>query len=253
MRRGEPIDEGVARLLQNLRKKAGLTLAAVAARAGISANTVSSLELGRRPTRAVSVSVAYRLAEALGVDPARLLLAMGSGDAEAGADRRPELDVASVPVAMLPAEHSYDWDPWKSASSELRYAVPRSVVSHWASGVVVKWAEGSPAPLVSVAARSYLGRMAPGWVAYLHPAPMLEDVYEDEGGASRDVEYPDMLDVFSQGGVALVSWPEGLGVVTVSEVWQDYRYDSGYDLEGYGPARPESQRYIGRIRWWAPR
>ena len=241
----------VARLLRELRQEAGLTLAAVAERAGIGVNTVSALELGTRSTRAVGVSVAYRLAQALGVDPARLMIAMGSGDTQATQERElsASLDVTSVPVADFPPEQTITWDPWKAASPHVRYAVPRSVTAARPGGVAVRWSTGVPAPVVSVSARSYLGRMAPGWVGYLSPTPMLED-FSDDG---EYAEYPDLLDTLSHVGIALVAWPENLALVTISEVEQDRRHDSGFDLEGMRPVKPEDQNVIGRVTWWASR
>lgn len=249
VRRGEPVDAEIASLLRELRQEAGLTQQTVAERAGISVNTVSALELGTRSTRAVGVAVAYQLAQALGASPARLLLAMGSGDPQAADDQGPTLDVASVPVAELPTRHDFDWDPWKAAAPDVRYAVPRPVTARRSGGVVIRWAPGAPPPLVSVAARAYLGRMRPGWVAYLSPTPILEYVSED----GQYSEQPDHLDTLSHLGPVLLSWPEAIVIATISELEHDRNHDSGFDLEQIQVARPEDVRVIARVTWWAPR
>lgn len=248
MRRGEPVDIEIANLLRELRQEAGLTQPTVAFRAGVSVNTISALELGTRSTRAVGVAVAYRLAQALGVDPARLLLAMGSGDPQAKQESGPSLDITSAPVATLPVEHDFSWTPWGAASLEVRYAVPRSITSANPGGVVVRWPAGAAAPLVTVAARSYLGRMAPGWVGYLPPTQVMLGRRDD----SDDAEPLDIATQMANVGLVMVSWPNALALVTLSELEQDMRYESGFDIEGGHIPHPDERRVHGRITWWAP-
>lgn len=243
MRRSEPIDMPIARLLRQKRHEAGVPLATIAKRADVSINTVSALERGTRSTRAVGTAMAYRLAQALGVAPARLMLAMGTGNPEAVHASDTPSDTTSVPIVELPANHKFEWNPWTAAPTEIRYPLARHVTAGTPVGALIRWSAGAPAPLVSVAARSYLGRMAPGWVAYLLPTPTNPTSSEQE-------KLSEALD--SNPGLILLGWPRNLALVTASDLWSHLHYDADYELEGTQRSNPQKQRIIGQLAWWAP-
>lgn len=250
VRRDEPVDLEVGRYLRELRQEAGLTLATVAFRAGVSINTVSALERGARSTRAVGVAMAYKLAHALQTDPISLFLVLSTGDPKATPGVEAPADALQVPVAELAAVNPLAWNPWRAASSsEVRYMVPRSVTGADPGGIIVRWSGGTPGPNVSVAARSYLGQIAPGWVAYLSPASWLE--FRD-GGPDQ---CPDSsgLGTRRRVGTVLLALSGAFAIVTVSELDFDARYETGYDFEhGHEPS-PSESRIFGQLTWWAPR
>lgn len=64
------LNEEFGRLLRMLRTKAGLSQEALAEAAGLSRTSVVNIEAGRQ---GASLATLYRLADALGCDPARLL------------------------------------------------------------------------------------------------------------------------------------------------------------------------------------
>lgn len=250
MRRDEPVDQTVGHYLRELRQEAGLTLATVAFRAGVSINTVSALERGTRSTRAVGVAMAYQLAKALQIDPVRLFLVMSTGDPDAAPSGELPADALQIPVAELVPTNPLEWNPWRAAStSEVRYMVPRSVTGADPGGIVVRWSGGTPGPNVSVATRSYLGRISPGWVAYLSPASWLEFRH----GSPEPAPDADAREAYRRVGPVLLALDEAFAIVTVCELDYDAQHEAGFDFEnGYVPS-PNRSRIFGQLTWWAPR
>jgi transcriptional regulator with XRE-family HTH domain len=93
------LTDGVGRQLRTIRRRKGLTLAAVASLAGISESFLSQLERGRT---GASLESLQRLTQALGVRVADLFeVDGGQNPAVLTRDRRPELDVWNLGRKML--------------------------------------------------------------------------------------------------------------------------------------------------------